>query len=57
MIEYYKKNMEIIGKSIQSIDGNMYGKLIEESYNIIMKGGKIIASGLGKNVPICEKFV
>lgn len=57
MIEYYKKNMEIIGKSIQSIDSNMYGKLIEESYNIIMKGGKIIASGLGKNVPICEKFV
>ena len=26
-------------------------------YKAIEKGGKIIASGLGKNVPICEKFV
>ena len=25
--------------------------------NCMNKGGKVIASGLGKNVPICEKFV
>lgn len=57
MMDYYAKNFEILRDAVQSIDERVYVRLIEECYNVIENGGKIIASGLGKNVPICEKFV
>lgn len=57
MIKYYENNFKILEDAIQSIDENTYARLIEECYQAIKNGGKIITSGLGKNVPICEKFV
>lgn len=57
MIDYYKGVMETITESIESIPENLYEQLIDECENVLRNGGKIIASGLGKNVPICEKFV
>jgi len=57
MIEYYKEVMCTIEDSLESIDENLYEQIIEESVDTLKNGGKIIASGLGKNVPICEKFV
>lgn len=57
MIGYYKDVMTVIGDSLESIDEKQYEQIIEECVDTLKSGGKIIASGLGKNVPICEKFV
>ncbi len=57
MREYYKEVMRVIEDAVGSIDEEIYEQLISECVNVLKGGGKIIASGLGKNVPICEKFV
>lgn len=57
MIEYYKDVITTIEDAIESIPVDVYEQLITESVEVLNHGGKIIASGLGKNVPICEKFV
>ena len=57
MIAYYKKVLDVIRDSVESIPEKIYGQLIDECVDVLKSGGKIIASGLGKNVPICEKFV
>ena len=57
MIGYYKDVMNTIEDSLESIPVDIYEQIISESVETLKNGGKIIASGLGKNVPICEKFV
>ena len=57
MITYYKNIIEVISDSVESIKKEVYEWLLNECINTLKSGGKIIASGLGKNVPICEKFV
>lgn len=57
MIAYYEKVLDVIRDSVESIPAEIYEQLIDECVDVLKKGGKIIASGLGKNVPICEKFV
>ncbi len=57
MITYYEEVLNVIQDSIESIPTEEYEQIINESVDVLKKGGKIIASGLGKNVPICEKFV
>ena len=57
MIAYYEGVLETIKDAIESIPEDKYTQIIDECVETIKKGGKIIASGLGKNVPICEKFV
>lgn len=55
--KYYEDTMDVIGDAINSIDEKEYDALIKDCIAVLRNGGKIIASGLGKNVPICEKFV
>lgn len=57
MRNYYKKVLTTIEDSINSIPEEQYEELLTECEATIYNGGKIVASGLGKNVPICEKFV
>ena len=57
MIAYYKEVMNTIEDALESISAETYEQIIRESVETLKNGGKIIASGLGKNVPICEKFV
>lgn len=57
MLDYYKGVMETIEEALEAIDESQYERLLNECEETIRRGGKIIASGLGKNVPICEKFV
>ena len=57
MIEYYEGVIETIENAIESIQTDAYERIISESVDVLKNGNKIIASGLGKNVPICEKFV
>ena len=57
MTGYYEDVLKVIEDSVESMDTDTYEKIIDESVKVLKNGGKIIASGLGKNVPICEKFV
>lgn len=57
MISYYKEALGVIADSLESIPNDKYEQMIGECVSALQSGGKIIASGLGKNVPICEKFV
>ena len=57
MIDYFEKQLQTIRDSLYSMEDEVFRKLVEQSVNTINKGGKIVVSGLGKNVPICDKFV
>lgn len=57
MICYFEKQLKELDYSIHSLDESAFKRWVDEAAETIEKGHKIIASGLGKNVPICEKFV
>lgn len=57
MISYFEKQMNELDHSLHSLDTEVFGKLVKESVGVLEAGHKVIVSGLGKNVPICEKFV
>lgn len=57
MISYFEKQLAEIDHSIHSIDEKQFREWVRQGMETIKKGHKIIVSGLGKNVPICDKFV
>lgn len=44
-------------RSLDSIQKEVFETLISQSVETLKQGKKIVVSGLGKNVPVCEKFV
>ena len=57
MIKYFEKQTEEMNRAIHSLDEGMFRKMVDEAVATLDSGHKIVVSGLGKNVPICEKFV
>lgn len=57
MTKYFEDMLGIIGRSIRSLDSVKFGQLVAETVETLDAGYKIIVSGLGKNVPVCDKFV
>lgn len=57
MIRYFEKQMAEFEHSIHSLDEELFNRWVGEAVKTLQSGHKIIVSGLGKNVPICEKFV
>ncbi|HBA70154.1 MAG TPA: sugar isomerase [Lachnospiraceae bacterium] len=57
MLTYFERQLREIDISIHSMDENEFVRLVKETSETLDKGHKVIVSGLGKNVPICEKFV
>lgn len=57
MIRYFERQLAEFDHSIHSLDEKEFGRWVEEAVETLKAGHKIIVSGLGKNVPICEKFV
>ena len=57
MIAYFENELKEIEASIHSLNEDAFARWVEEGMQTINTGHKIIVSGLGKNVPICEKFV
>lgn len=57
MISYFEKQLKEIDDSIHSMDEEVFSRMVDDAVNTIQAGHKIIVSGLGKNVPICDKFV
>lgn len=53
---YFDDTLRYLTNSIKKIDNNDFEKLLFKCNDIINSGHKIIVSGLGKNVPICDKF-
>ena len=57
MISYFENELREISDAIHSLDEAVFRRWVKEGTRTINAGHKIIVSGLGKNVPICEKFV
>lgn len=57
MISYFEKQLAEIEHSIHSLDEELFKRWVKEAVETLRNGHKIIVSGLGKNVPICDKFV
>jgi len=57
MITYFENILEAVNNSVRSMNDEIFNQLLKESLETIESGHKIIVSGLGKNVPVCEKFV
>ena len=57
MISYFERQLAEIDHSIHSLDEAVFRKWVADAVQVIESGHKIIVSALGKNVPICEKFV
>jgi len=56
-MEHFERTLGIICNSVRSIREDEFNAIKQDCLETIKNGGKIITSGLGKNVPICEKFV
>lgn len=56
-MKYFERTLKIICDAIHSIHEDEFESLKQDCMDTLNAGNKIIASGLGKNVPICEKFV
>ncbi len=54
---YFDRTIRILTDSLDQLDMESFERLIEEAEQTLRAGHKIVASGLGKNVPVCEKFV
>lgn len=57
MITYFEELIKILENSLNSVDEQMFSRLVSECKAVLENGGKVIVSGLGKNVPVSEKFV
>ncbi len=57
MNNFFSKTISVLSQALNSIDTNEMESLIEDCLTTLHNGHKIICSGLGKNVPVCEKFV
>ena len=57
MISYFEKQLTEIEDSIHSMDEERFLLWVNEAVDTLQAGHKIVVSGLGKNVPICDKFV
>lgn len=57
MIAYFEKQLEEFDHAIHSLNEEVFSRWVDEAVETLRVGKKIIVSGLGKNVPICEKFV
>lgn len=57
MLFDFNKNLSVIANSVASLDKSCYSSLLDDCLDALRAGNKIIVSGLGKNTPVCEKFV
>ncbi len=57
MITYFEKQLAELDESLHSLDSGAFVRMVKTAVDTLKAGHKIVVSGLGKNVPICEKFV
>lgn len=54
---YFNSVMETIRRSVESMDMRIFNQLLDECEHVLRSNHKVVVSGLGKNVPVCDKFV
>lgn len=57
MKHHLKKQIEALEMIEKRMDYEALENLLNDAESTVRRGNKIIATALGKNVPICEKFV
>lgn len=57
MITYFETTLSMVSNSVRSMDMDVFEQLVEKCCETLRQGKKVVVSGLGKNVPVCEKFV
>ena len=57
MIQYFEEILKTISDSVRSMDMAQFEHLVNECQETLSCGKKVVVSGLGKNVPVCDKFV
>ena len=57
MKNYFASIMDTLTQSVGSLDEKVFARLVDDCVMALDNGHKIIVSGLGKNVPVCDKFV
>lgn len=57
MKKIFEETIDILREALNSIDPKALEALILDCIKTLESGHKIICSGLGKNVPVCDKFV
>ena len=57
MIDYFEDQLNVIRHTIDSIDSESFDQLLGHVTCALKNGHRVVVTGLGKNVPICEKFV
>lgn len=57
MNKYFEHIVRILQQSLGKIDEECFCRLIQHGKHTLLEGNQIIVTGLGKNVPVCEKFV
>ena len=57
MTTYFERQLKEFDHSIHSMDMELFERWVAEGVQTLRDGHKIVVSGLGKNVPVCEKFV
>lgn len=57
MNNYFEEILKSINRAINSMDMIQFERLVDECKETLSRGNKIVVSGLGKNVPVCDKFV
>ena len=56
-MDHFENTLRIISGAVRSIREDEFNALLQDCLDTLKAGGKLVTSGLGKNVPICEKFV
>lgn len=57
MTTYFERQLKEFEHAIHSMDMELFERWVAEGAQTLKEGHKIVVSGLGKNVPVCEKFV
>jgi arabinose-5-phosphate isomerase len=57
MIAYFERQLAAVSVCFTALAPEDFNVLVDTCTGTLKKGNTIIASGLGKNVPVCEKFV
>jgi len=57
MNPFFTETMNMLNNALNSLKEEAFEKLVQNSIRVLDSGHKIIVSGLGKNVPVCEKFI
>jgi arabinose-5-phosphate isomerase len=56
-MKHFGTTMSLLGHALESIRDDEFEGLKADALATVRAGGKLVFSGLGKNVPICEKVV